>query len=138
MDKSYLSDRMQFVDINNSFSSEKDILTCILQGSILGPILFLIYINDLHLVSKSLKLMFAEDTFGLKSDKDTISLINEINKDIHKMAIWFRSNKLAVNINKTKYIIFKSKGKKINNVLPPVIYNENEPGKPYDHDKTLP
>ena len=51
------------------------------------------------------------------------------------MAIWFRSNKLAVNINKTKYIIFKSKGKIINNVLPPVIYNENEPGKPYDHDK---
>ena len=79
--------------------------------------------------------MFADDTFGLKSDKDIITLINEINKDINKMAIWFRSNKLAVNINKTKYIIFKSKGKKINNVLPPVIYNENEPGKPYDHDK---
>ncbi len=52
--KSYLSERTQFVDINGNFSSERDISTCILQGSILGPILFLIYINDLHLVSKSL------------------------------------------------------------------------------------
>ena len=48
--KSYLSNRKQFVDINGNFSSEKDIETCIIQGSILGPTLFLAYINDLYLV----------------------------------------------------------------------------------------
>jgi len=99
--KSYLSERTQFVDISGNFSTEKDISTCILQGSILGPILFLIYINDLHLVSKSLTLMFADDTFGLKADNDIDRLINDMNKDINMMAIWFKANKLAVNKSKT-------------------------------------
>ncbi len=112
--KSYLSERTQYVDINNSTSSEKDISTCILQGSILGPILFLIYINDLFLVSSALTLMFADDTFGLKSDNDLNRLIHSMNADINKMAIWFKANKLAVNKNKTKYIIFRAKGKKLN------------------------
>jgi len=79
--KSYLSDRTQFIDISGNHSTEKDITTCILLGSILGPILFLIYINDLQFVSKSLTLMFADDTFGLKSDKDLHSLIDATNRD---------------------------------------------------------
>jgi len=133
--KSYLSDRTQFVDISGNHSTEKDITTCIIQGSILGPILFLIYINDLHFVSKSLTLMFADDTFGLKSDKDLHSLIDATNRDINKMAIWFKANKLAVNKGKTKYIIFKSIGKKVPVDLPPALFDENEPNKPYDHDK---
>jgi len=80
--KSYLSNRKQFVDINGNFSTELDILTCILQGSILGPILFLCYINDLFTVSRALTLMFADDTLGLKSDKDLTNLINTLNEDI--------------------------------------------------------
>jgi len=130
--KSYLSQRMQFVDINGNYSNEKDILTCILQGSILGPLLFLCYINDLYLVSKALTLMFADDTFGLKSDSDINNLINSINDDINKMAIWFKANKLAVNKTKTKYIIFRTKGKKVPDNVPPLVYNENEPNLPYD------
>jgi hypothetical protein len=66
--KSYLSNKTQFVNIGGNHSSEQNILTCILQGSILGPLLFLCYINDLFQVSKALTLMFADDTFGLKSD----------------------------------------------------------------------
>jgi hypothetical protein len=130
--KSYLSQRTQFVDINGNYSNEREILTCILQGSILGPLLFLCYINDLYLVSKALTLMFADDTFGLKSDSDIFNLINSINDDINKMAIWFKANKLAVNKTKTKYIIFRTKGKKVPENAPPVIYNENEPNLPYD------
>ena len=99
--KSYLSDRLQFVDINGKYSSKKPIKSCILQGSILGPILFLIYINDLFLVSSSLTLMFADDTFALKSDKNLQNLIANLNIDINKMAIWFKGNKLAVNTSKT-------------------------------------
>ena len=104
--KSYLSERVQIVDINGNLSKPKKIKTCILQGSILGPILFLIYINDLYLVSKSLTLMFADDTFALKTGQNLEILINDLNSDINKMAIWFKANKLAVNKNKTKYMIF--------------------------------
>ena len=63
--KSYLENRKQFVDINGNFSSEKDIISCILQGSILGPILYFCYINDLYRVTDLLTLMFADDTFCL-------------------------------------------------------------------------
>ena len=125
--KSYLSNRTQYVDINGNCSNEKDISTCILQGSILGPTLFLVYINDIHYVSTSLTLMFADDTLGLKSDKDLNRLIEALNRDINRMAIWFKANKLALNKSKTKYIIFRSKGKKIND-HPPLMIDENENG----------
>ena len=125
--KSYLSERTQYVDINGTCSSEKNISTCILQGSILGPTLFNIYINDLHHVSTALTLMFADDTCGLKSDKDLNVLIESVNRDINRMAVWFKANKLALNKSKTKYIIFRTKGKKITN-HPPLVINENENG----------
>jgi len=74
--------------------------------------------------------MFADDTFSLKSGTNLTDLINETNAEINKMAVWFRANKLAVNITKTKYMIFKMKGKTIPNDLPELIYNANEPGEP--------
>jgi hypothetical protein len=80
--------------------------------------------------------MFADDTLGLKSNSNLITLINEINVDINRMALWFKANKLVVNISKTKYIIFKSKNKKIPANLPDVLYDENEPNKPYSLDKS--
>jgi hypothetical protein len=46
------------------------------------------------------------------------------------MAVWFRANKLAVNVNKTKYMIFRTSGKKINNNIPDLIFDENEPNEP--------
>ena len=99
--RSYLKDRTQIVDINGSFSNERQIKISILQGSILGPILFLCYINDLFSVTNLLTLMFADDTFGLKSDSDIVNLIDSVNIEIKKMAVWFKANKLAVNISKT-------------------------------------
>jgi len=135
--KSYLSDRTQFVDIDGNFSSEKDILTCILQGSILGPILFLCYINDLYHVSQALTLMFADDTFALKSDSNIHNLINSINVDINKMAIWFKANKLAVNKTKTKYMIFRTKGKKIPENTPEVLFDENELHLPHNPSNVI-
>ncbi len=66
--KNYLRNRKQKVDINGILSDEKGIEISILQGSILGPILFLCNINDLHTVTNLLTLMFADDTFCLKSD----------------------------------------------------------------------
>ena len=85
--KSYLSDRYQCVDINGNLSDSKRIKISILQGSILGPILFLCFINDLYLVTTLLMLMFADDTFCLKSSSDLKSLSDEVNSEINKMAV---------------------------------------------------
>jgi hypothetical protein len=129
---SYLSGRKQCVDIDGVLSDSNDIIISILQGSILGPILFLCYINDLHNVTDLLMLMFADDTFCLKSDYDINNLIAYVNREINKMAVWFRANKLAVNVSKTKYIIFRTNNKKINDNLPDVLFNENEPNTQFN------
>jgi hypothetical protein len=129
--KSYLSDRSQVVEINGHRSRPKKIKISVLQGSILGPILFLCFINDLHTVTSLLTLMYADDTFSLDSHEDLDTLILSINREINKMAIWFRANRLAVNINKTKYMIFRMKGKKVENHRE-VVYDENEPNLPQD------
>ena len=84
----------------------------ILQGSILGPILFLCFINDLYRVTDLFTLMFADNTFSAKSGSDLNLLIQHVNTEIIKMAIGFRANKLAVNKSKTKYIIFRTRGEK--------------------------
>ncbi len=126
--KSYLSDRTQIVDINGNTSRMRQLKVSVLQGSVLSPILFLCFINDLHSVTELLTLMFADDTFSLQSVYDLDELFIIINAEINKMAVWFCANRLAVNINKTKYMIFHMKGKKILN--PPVIYyNGNEPNQ---------
>jgi hypothetical protein len=126
--KSYLSDRTQVVDINGNTSRTRKLKISVLQGSVLGPILFLCFINDLHSVTELLTLMFADDTFSLQSGDDLDELSNIINTEINKMAVWFRANRLAVNINKTKYMIFHMKGKKIPNP-PTIYYNGNEPNQ---------
>jgi hypothetical protein len=131
--KTYLSDRSQIVDINGNRSQAKKITISIMQGSILGPILFLCYINDLYRITDLLTLMYADDTFGMDSGEDLNELINSVNIEINKIAVWFRANRLAVNINKTKYMIFRMKGKKITMDMPDLVYNENEPGQTIDN-----
>jgi hypothetical protein len=126
--KSYLSDRTQVVDINGNTSRMRKLKISVLQGSVLGPILFLCFINDLHGVTELLTLMFADDTFSLQSGDDLDELSSIINAEINKMAVWFRANRLAVIINKTKYMIFHMKGKKIPNP-PTIYYNGNEPNQ---------
>ena len=119
---SYLSNRKQKVDINSNLSSEKLVNISVLQGSILGPTLFLCYINDLS------TFLFADNTSGLAEGKNLKDLITFINVEIQKLANWFRSNKMAVNIPKTKYIIFRTKGKKIDITNTPIIFNNNDIG----------
>jgi hypothetical protein len=131
--KSYLSNRTQKVDINGKLSESRKIKISILQGSILGPILFLCYINDLYSVTNLLTLMYADDTFTLDSGEDLNTLITNVNAEINKIAVWFRANKLAVNISKTKYIIFRMKSKKLGPNTPDIIYNKNEPDQPIDN-----
>jgi hypothetical protein len=106
----------------------------VLQGSILGPILFLCFINYIYNATLLLTLLFADDTAA--PDSDLPSLIDRVNVEINKLANWFRANKMAANISKTKYIIFRPKGVNIDLTnCGEVVFNNNEMGLPHDPSK---
>ena len=110
--KSYFSNRKQFVQFNNSSSTSKNITCGVPQGSILGPLLFLIYINDICNVSTLAKLiLFADDTSLFFSHRDPVYLVNMINQELEKFSIWLRTNRLSLNLDKTKFMIFKPRQK---------------------------
>jgi hypothetical protein len=136
--KSYLSNRTQQVDINGNLSESKQLKISVLQGTILGPILFLCFINDLPEATELILFLFADDTSCTAADNDLPTLIRYVNIELQKLANWFRSNKMVVNISKTKFIIFHGKGKKIylNNMQ--VVFNENEIGKVADPNLITP
>jgi hypothetical protein len=133
--KSYLTGRSQVVDINGIHSNPRDIDISVIQGSILGPIMFLIYINDLPNATNLLTFMFADDTSTLKSMANLNELISNVNIELKKMATWFRCNKMAVNTSKTKFIIFRTRGKTIDNDNVNILFNDNEPN--VDDDPNL-
>ena len=101
--RKYLSDRYQFV-CENGNHSKNSVKTGVPQGSVLGPFLFLLYINDLQKVVKDSQIvMFADDTTIVKSGKHTD---RELNEDLHRITDWFTASKLTVNIGKCEAISF--------------------------------
>ena len=110
--KSYLSDRKQGVSFNNTHSQLKPIVCGVPQGSILGPLLFLIYVNDLYLSSKLLHfILFADDTNLFFSHKNLKTLFFKMNAELSKINEWFKANKLSLNVTKTKFILFLKSSK---------------------------
>ena len=96
------------------------------QVSILGPLFFLIYINELYKVSKNLHpLMYADDSNLFISGHNSNELIEIANSDLNKICQWINANKLSLNLNKTKYMLF-SKSKTVDNSIDPLLI-ENDP-----------
>ena len=106
--QTYLKDRQQFVSINGYNSECASMPIGVPQGSVLGPLLFLLYINDLNLAIKYCKVYhFADDTNLLYTNNSIKKLNKMLNKDLKNLTNWLNANKISLNVDKTEMILFK-------------------------------
>ena len=121
---SYLTGRSQYVEIDGVSASILTLSTGVPQGSILGPLLFLIYMNDVPYCTKYFNfILYADDTtLNSTIQIPTMSPIN-INNELAKVYDWLAVNKLSLNVKKTKYIIFHAINKRIEGVVPDLTIN---------------
>ena len=114
----YSSNRMHYVTYNNHKSSHEEIHCGVPQGSILGPILFLLYINDLTSVSEyCFSVLFADGTNMFITGKDMDTLCHQLNEDLRNVQEWLQCNKLSLNVLKTHYMVFAPRNKLIDDIV---------------------
>ena len=132
----YLYDRKQYVSFNKLDSPYEKVNCGVPQGSILGPLLFFMYINDLCNVSSLLfSLLYADDTNMFVTVKNIENLIFLMNTELKKIVIWLNANKLSLNVKKTHFIISSFSNKRIVNTNDIVI--DNQPVSRVSHTKFL-
>ena len=131
---SYLQDRSHFTSIQGNSSTSIPIRCGVPQGSIIGPLLFIIYINDLpNNVSNCKVSMYADDTALYYASKDINELVKVINDDLINVTAWLNKNKLSLNVNKTEVILLGTKSRLRN--LPHNDINININGTPLSRVK---
>ena len=107
---SYLSNRYQYVKINNSLSSKLPSNIGVPQGTNLSPLLFTLYVNDLHNVSPNIStILFADDTTLIFRNKNFNQLILNCNSELEKFRQWCLANRLSLNVDKTCALIFSNR-----------------------------
>ena len=118
LNRSYLSDRVQSTQIGPDISNKQPKTCRVPQGSVLGPLLLLLYVNDIHKSSDKLAFyLFADDTNLLCADKNLRTLELVVNLEFHKVYEWLTAYKLTLNVEKSNFIIFHPHQKKINHQL---------------------
>ena len=116
--KSYLCNREQYVTINGTNSTYKAIEFGVPQGSILGPLLFIIYINDLPGITQFAKfILYADDANVLISGKNLVEVLSKFESISSTLVKWVGTNGLSLNLKKTKYMLFSNTNEKITNGL---------------------
>ena len=128
--KSYLSNRKQFVMVDGSKSNIRDVEAGVPQGSRLGPLLWILYVNDIIEDLESEVLLFADDTclFATADDPSQTAVI--LNKDLEKIHEWAVKWKVSFNPSKTKELIFSKKN--LSN-SPPIIFDNTFVSRVYEH-----
>ena len=113
---SYLLGRQQITQIGNKIISKKEvILSGVPQGLVLGPLLFLVYINDICNSSDQLKFyLFADDSNLLYADINLRVLENKVNAELSKIYDWLIANKVSLKIKKSNFVIFRPRQKILN------------------------
>lgn len=133
--KNYLTNRNQYVDIKGQRSKLLPISIGVPQGSVLGPLLFLIFINDLPYCSQLLKfILFADDTNLFLTGRNLPALMRIANTEIKIVSQWLKNNHLLLNLSKTQYIIFNAANQPLNDLT---IKIDNNPIKRVNETKFL-
>ena len=116
--ESYLSGRRQFTVCGDSNSDEKVVGFGVPQGSILGPLLFLIFIDDLPNASSFFRYtLFADDSsLTAKFSRNDTNIANKLNVELEYVNVWLQANRIAVNADKTKYIQFSASPRQMLNL----------------------
>lgn len=116
--KSYLSNRFQYVQYNSSKSDSMSTTCGVPQGSVLGPLLFIIYMNDsTDCLTHAKGILFADDTTVYQSSSSIDLLYITMNLELNILSDWFRANKLSLNASKTNYMLFTNLRNSDNNYV---------------------
>jgi len=132
--RSFLSNRRQYVHVNDCDSSMEYVQFGVAQGSVLGPLLFILYINDMANVFHNLKCIhYADDTTLHYANNNIDDVVRVVNDELSRVDSWLISNKLSVNFKKTSYMTISNSSNVIN--IP--IHLRNVRIAPCDHTKLL-
>jgi len=121
--KSYLQNRSQFVAYNGQNSIKLPITCGVPQGSILGPLLFLVYINDIVIISDILQLiLFADDTNLFAFHRNLNTLLQLVNRELELLNTYLKVYKLSLNVDKTVFMVFTMHAKNMMQMLLTIEY----------------